>query len=144
VHGPLSGLDPHGSSGTLTHLALTEHWRLAWPYSLACSPGPGAPRCGPSAATSSSRPADSALGVVTAGLALAPDVPVVAFACAAAFGGAYIALSGVLIAWGTQLHPDSPGSANATLFLTLAAGQALGALLLGSSQPSVEFMVRVR
>ncbi len=72
------------------------------------------------------------LAVATAGLALAPDMPVVAFACAAAFGGSYVALSGVLIAWGTQLHPDSPGSANAILFLTLAAGQALGALLLGS------------
>jgi predicted MFS family arabinose efflux permease len=57
---------------------------------------------------------------------------VVAFAGAAAFGGSYVALSGVLIAWGTRLHPDSPGSANAILFLTLAAGQALGALLLGS------------
>lgn len=72
------------------------------------------------------------LAVATGGLALAPGVPVVAFACAAAFGGSYVALSGVLIAWGTQLLPDSPGSANAILFLTLAAGQALGALLLGS------------
>ncbi|CCG04785.1 MFS transporter [Blastococcus saxobsidens] len=72
------------------------------------------------------------LALATGGLALAPDVPVVAFACAAAFGGSYVALSGVLIAWGTQLHPDSPGSANAILFLTLAAGQAFGALLLGS------------
>lgn len=72
------------------------------------------------------------LAVATAGLALAPDEPVIAFACAAAFGGSYVALSGVLITWGTQLHPDSPGSANAVLFFTLAAGQALGALLLGS------------
>lgn len=71
------------------------------------------------------------LAVSTVGLALAPDTPAVAFVCAAAFGGSYVALSGVLIAWGTELHPDSPGSANAILFLTLAAGQALGALLLG-------------
>lgn len=74
----------------------------------------------------------STLAVATAGLALAPHAPVVAYACAAAFGGSYVALSGVLIAWGTHLDPDSPGRANAILFPTLAAGQALGALLLGS------------
>lgn len=71
------------------------------------------------------------VAVATAGLALAPGTPVVAFAGAATFGGSYVALSGVLIAWGTRLHPDSPGSANAVLFSTLAAGQAVGALLLG-------------
>lgn len=74
----------------------------------------------------------ASMAAATTGLALAPDTQIVAFACAAAFGGSYVALSGVLIAWGTQLHPDSPGSANAILFFTLAAGQALGALLLGS------------
>lgn len=72
------------------------------------------------------------MATATTGLALAPGTQIVAFACGAAFGGSYVALSGVLIAWGTQLHPDSPGSANAILFFTLAAGQALGALLLGS------------
>jgi predicted MFS family arabinose efflux permease len=72
-----------------------------------------------------------ALAGATAALPLAPGRPAVAFACAAVFGGSYVALSGVLIAWGTLLDPDSPGSANATLFLTLAAGQATGALLLG-------------
>jgi predicted MFS family arabinose efflux permease len=72
------------------------------------------------------------LAVATAGLALAPHAPVVAFACAAAFGGSYVALSGVLIAWGTRIDPVSPGRVNAILFPTLAAGQALGALLLGS------------
>ena len=71
------------------------------------------------------------LAAATAGLALAPGVVAVAFGCGAAFGGSYVALSGVVIAWGTQLRPDSPGTANAVLFLTLAAGQALGALLVG-------------
>lgn len=74
----------------------------------------------------------SIVAVATASLALAPHVPVIVFACAAAFGGSYVALSGVLIAWGTQLDPDSPGRANAILFPTLAAGQAVGALLLGT------------
>ena len=71
------------------------------------------------------------LAAATTGLALAPGVVVVAFGCGAAFGGSYVALSGVVIAWGTQLRPDAPGKVNAVLFLTLAAGQALGALLVG-------------
>jgi predicted MFS family arabinose efflux permease len=72
-----------------------------------------------------------ALAASTTGLALLPDVAWAAFCCAGVFGASYVALSGVLIAWGTQLAPESPGSANATLFLALAAGQAIGALLLG-------------
>jgi predicted MFS family arabinose efflux permease len=86
-----------------------------------------------------------ALAGSTLGLAAAPGVPVVAFAGAAAFGGGYVALSGVLIAWGSRLVPDAPGSANAVLFLTLAAGQALGALLLGGvadlTSPASAFVV---
>lgn len=72
------------------------------------------------------------MATATLGLVLAPATQAVAFLAGAAFGGSYVAMSGVLIPWGTQLHPDSPGSANAILFLTLAAGQALGALLLGA------------
>lgn len=49
----------------------------------------------------------------------------------AAFGGAYTALSGVLIAWGAQIAPHAPAQATAALFIALAAGQALGALALG-------------
>lgn len=49
----------------------------------------------------------------------------------AGFGGAYVALSGVLIAWGERLAPHAPAQATAVLFIALAAGQALGALLLG-------------
>ena len=47
------------------------------------------------------------------------------------FGGAYTALSGVLIAWGNRLDPHAPAQATALLFIALAAGQALGALTLG-------------
>lgn len=49
----------------------------------------------------------------------------------AGFGGAYVALSGVLIAWGARLAPHAPAQATAVLFVALAAGQALGALTLG-------------
>lgn len=67
----------------------------------------------------------------TAALALAPgSVPVVAVA-GALFGGAYTALSGVLIAWGTVLRPHAAGRATAALFVTLTAGQAVGALATG-------------
>ncbi|WP_400110545.1 MFS transporter [Cellulosimicrobium funkei] len=67
----------------------------------------------------------------TAALALAPgSVPVVAVA-GALFGGAYTALSGVLIAWGTVLRPHAAGRATATLFVALTGGQAVGALATG-------------
>ncbi|MCM3533992.1 YbfB/YjiJ family MFS transporter [Cellulosimicrobium funkei] len=72
-----------------------------------------------------------ATAVGTAALALAPgSVPVVAVA-GALFGGAYTALSGVLIAWGTVLRPHAAGRATAALFVALTAGQAVGALATG-------------
>jgi predicted MFS family arabinose efflux permease len=67
----------------------------------------------------------------TAALALAPgSVPVVAVA-GALFGGAYTALSGALIAWGTVLRPHAAGRATAAFFVALTAGQAVGALATG-------------
>ncbi|WP_186381211.1 YbfB/YjiJ family MFS transporter [Cellulosimicrobium sp. TH-20] len=72
-----------------------------------------------------------ATAVGTAALALAPgSVPVVAVG-GALFGGAYTALSGVLIAWGTALRPHAAGRATAALFVALTAGQAVGALATG-------------
>lgn len=72
-----------------------------------------------------------ATAVGTAALALTPgSVPVVAVA-GALFGGAYTALSGVLIAWGTALRPHAAGRATAALFVALTAGQAIGALATG-------------
>ncbi|MGW9466871.1 YbfB/YjiJ family MFS transporter [Cellulosimicrobium funkei] len=72
-----------------------------------------------------------ATAVGTAALALTPgSVPVVAVA-GALFGGAYTALSGVLIAWGTVLRPHAAGRATAALFVALTAGQAVGALATG-------------
>jgi len=61
----------------------------------------------------------------------AEDSVAVAALALAGFGGAYVALSGVLIAWGTRLAPHAPAQATAVLFVALAAGQALGALTLG-------------
>ena len=50
---------------------------------------------------------------------------------AAAFGGAYMAMSGVLILWGRLLDPHRGAAVTAWLFLALAVGQACGAQLLG-------------
>ncbi|WP_197679062.1 MFS transporter [Auraticoccus monumenti] len=72
----------------------------------------------------------TALG--TALLALAPGQVLVAALAGALFGGAYTALSGVLIAWGAALRPRAAGQATATLFTALTAGQALGATVAGT------------
>jgi len=61
----------------------------------------------------------------------AEDSVALAALALAGFGGAYVALSGVLIAWGARLAPHAPAQATAVLFVALAAGQALGALTLG-------------
>lgn len=68
----------------------------------------------------------------TAGLALAPGQALTAAVAGAVFGGAYTALSGVLIAWASALRPQAAGQATATLFIALTAGQALGAIATGA------------
>lgn len=64
-------------------------------------------------------------------LAVAASRPVLAGLAGALFGGAYTALSGVLIAWAGALRPDA-GRATAVLFIALTAGQALGAVGTGA------------
>jgi predicted MFS family arabinose efflux permease len=68
----------------------------------------------------------------TASLAVRPDVPWVAGVALAAFGGSFVALSGVLIAWGARSRPDGAAAAAAFLFVSLTAGQALGAVGVGA------------
>jgi predicted MFS family arabinose efflux permease len=72
----------------------------------------------------------TALG--TAMLALAPGQVLIAAVAGAVFGGAYTALSGVLIAWASALRPRTAGQATATLFIALTAGQAFGAVATGA------------
>ncbi|MDF2968443.1 MAG: putative Chloramphenicol resistance protein permease of the major facilitator superfamily [Nocardioidaceae bacterium] len=67
----------------------------------------------------------------TAMLALAPGQVLTAAIAGAVFGGAYTALSGVLIAWASVLRPHAAGQATATLFIALTAGQAVGAVATG-------------
>jgi len=68
----------------------------------------------------------------TAGLALAPGQVLTAAVAGAVFGGAYTALSGVLIAWASALRPGAAGQATATVFVALTAGQSVGALATGA------------
>ena len=71
-------------------------------------------------------------GAATATLAVRPDVPWLAGVALAAFGGSFVALSGVLIAWGARDRPDGAAAAAAWLFVALTAGQAIGAVALGA------------
>ena len=68
----------------------------------------------------------------TAALAVAPGQLVIAAVAGAVFGGAYTALSGVLISWAGALRPHDAGPATATLFIALTAGQAVGAAATGA------------
>ena len=67
----------------------------------------------------------------TASLAVRPDVPWLAAIALAAFGASFVALSGVLIAWGARIRPHGAAAAAAFLFVALTVGQALGAVALG-------------
>ncbi len=68
----------------------------------------------------------------TAALAVWPGSAVPAAVALAAFGAAFVALSGVLIAWGAERDPGAAPAAAAALFVGLMVGQALGAVLLGA------------
>lgn len=68
----------------------------------------------------------------TAVLALAPSCVPAAAVAGAVFGGAYTALSGVLIAWAGVLRPQAAGATTAALFIALTAGQAVGATATGT------------
>lgn len=69
------------------------------------------------------------LGVATA--AFAVEIPAGAFGAAAVFGGVYIALTGLLLLWGTRAYPDHPAFGVGAAFLLIAVGQAVGSPLVG-------------
>lgn len=81
----------------------------------------------------------------TLALAAYPESAAVSYVCAALFGASYIALTGVLIAWGAVLQPTSPARATATLFIVLTLGQAVGAVMVGAvldaTTPLIAFAV---
>ena len=67
----------------------------------------------------------------TALLGALPGAAIPAALALALFGCAFIALSGVLLAWGAQRTPAAAAAAVATLFIALTVGQALGSVALG-------------
>lgn len=71
------------------------------------------------------------LAAATAALALLPDVPAAAVTAGAVFGAVYIALTGLLLLWGARVDTERPVRGVGAVFLLIAAGQALGAPLLG-------------
>lgn len=55
-----------------------------------------------------------------------------AWLSSAGFGATYIALSGLLLIWGTQVYSTQASAGVGLAFLVLALGQALGAPLIGA------------
>lgn len=70
-----------------------------------------------------------ALGTVM--FALFPGSVSLAWIAAAAFGIAYLGLSGLLLIWGTNVYSYSPASGVGMTFLAIAIGQAIGSPLIG-------------
>ncbi len=71
------------------------------------------------------------IAAVTLALGLWPTHSVAVYVAGAVFGGSYIALTGVLIIWASQVAPGQEAAGTAALFITLAAGRAVGAFLFG-------------
>ncbi|MCZ7438780.1 YbfB/YjiJ family MFS transporter [Micromonospora sp. WMMC241] len=79
----------------------------------------------------------SVLAAATGLLAAVPGEPAVASVAAGAFGAAYIALTGLLLIWGTRVYPRTPAAGVGVAFLVLALGQAAGASLVGAAAEAV-------
>ncbi|GAA1719371.1 hypothetical protein GCM10009793_15710 [Brachybacterium phenoliresistens] len=73
-----------------------------------------------------------ALAASTVVLAVLPGVLAVAPLASAVFGASYIALSGLLLIWGTEVYPQAPAAGVGLAFLLIAVGQAVGAPVVGA------------
>ncbi|WOF24620.1 MFS transporter [Microbacterium betulae] len=71
------------------------------------------------------------MGIATALLAAFPDLPVVAWITAAAFGAVYMTLTGLLLIWGTEAYPIAPAAGVGLAFLVMSLGQAAAAPIVG-------------
>lgn len=75
-----------------------------------------------------------AMGLATVLLVAFPHL---AWVATSVFGAAYIALTGLLLLWGTEVHEETPAAGVGLAFLALAVGQGLGAPLVGALLGSV-------
>ncbi len=73
-----------------------------------------------------------ALAAGSAGLAAIPSNIWIVASAAAVFGGAYIAITGVALLWGACLYPGRVAFGVGLSFFMIAAGQAIGAPLVGA------------
>lgn len=77
------------------------------------------------------RIAIAAMAGATLVYGLVPAVAPAALAAAAVFGAAYIALTGLLLVWATRVYADGVTYGVGLSFFAIAAGQALGAPVVG-------------
>lgn len=103
--------------------------------------------CGGAAVIATSRPlrrlqprqlwaiGSTLVAVSTLALGTAPSHPVIAAGACTLFGWAYVAASGALIGWTTQIDPSYAAAGTALLFVTFMVGQAIGAAALGALLP---------
>lgn len=78
------------------------------------------------------RTAVAAMTAATLVYAIRPDTAVAVVPAAAAFGAAYIAITGVALLWATRVYPDAVAFGVGASFLAVAVGQALGAPAVGA------------
>lgn len=72
------------------------------------------------------------LAASTLALSLIPGNVVAATVTGMLFGASYVALCGVLIVWAIQINPSAAAAGTAVLFIALAAGQVVGASVVGA------------
>ncbi|QFG68207.1 MFS transporter [Ornithinimicrobium pratense] len=76
------------------------------------------------------------MGLATGLLAAYPGIVAVAWLASAAFGAAYIALTGLLLIGGTEVYTQAPAAGVGLAFLVIALGQAAGAPVMGALSAS--------
>jgi len=77
------------------------------------------------------------MGAATALLAVAPSTTLVVLAAAALFGASYIGLTGLVLLWSTHVYPDHTSFGVGLSFFAIAAGQAVGAPMVGRLTGSI-------
>lgn len=72
------------------------------------------------------------LALSTVVLGIAPDSPSAAIAACAAFGAAYVALTGLVLVWATRIRPERTAVVVGVGFLAIALGQTLATPFWGA------------
>ncbi len=78
------------------------------------------------------------MGAATALFALSVASTPVVLVAAALFGASYIGLTGLVLLWSSYLYPDHTSLGVGLGFFSIAAGQALGAALVGSLTQTID------